>query len=236
MLEFSHHWEVCYMTMVQYLTPPLTKQVHRYINSKMPLLWAIQRNFTILLHGQIWLSHRGLSFTVVKPNVRSIVWKCLIITPCKRARGKLIGQVHLSSLSVSLSVCRHKFSRSRVFFSPKYPSNIAKCWKTTLYVIHFARYTLQMLKSFWVSIMGTPIDYTQIVGHVLNVQPETTVSVFRGFSLQHAFVRQWFVLCTCIATWHMGHMLYIVSYQGSVGGGKNGLVSTACVCAACVWG
>ena len=34
----------------------------------------------------------------------------------------------------------------------------------------------------------------QMLGHVLNVQHETTVSVFLGFTLHHALVRQQFVL------------------------------------------
>ena len=106
------------------------------------------------------------------------------------------------SLSVSLSVCWYKFSRSRVFFSLKYPSNGVKCWKTALYVLHFARYTLKALKSFWVSIMGMPINYTQMLRHVLNVQHEKTVSVSLGFTIQHALVRQQFYPhgSTCIAT------------------------------------
>ena len=198
----------------------------------MALLWAIQGNFTtkwllaILFYGQIWFPSQGFSLYTCQAkwmysvHVYGVNWS--------------VESSRLSSLSVCLST--QVLQIQGVFSVLNTLQTVQNVGKTALYVIRFARYTRQMLKSLWVSIMGTPIDYTQIVGHVLNVQPETTVSVFRGFTLQHAFVRQWFVLCTCIATWHMGHMLYIASYPGCVGGEKNGLVLTACVCAAWVWG
>jgi len=53
-----------------------------------------------------------------------------------------------------------------------------------------------------------PINYTQMLGHVLNVQHETTVSVFLGFTIQHALVRQQFVL----SSWK-----YVHSYFGTWG-------------------
>ena len=47
-----------------------------------------------------------------------------------------------------------------------------------------------------------------MLGHVLNVQHETTVSVFLGFTIQHALVRQQFVL----SSWK-----YVHSYFGTWG-------------------
>ena len=92
---------------------------------------------------------------------------------CACARDKVIGCV---CLSVSLSDCQsirqsvslHKNRQSvlqiqAILLMP----NCAKHWKAALSVLLFATYTLQTPKilCFWVGIVGTPINHTQIPGH-----------------------------------------------------------------------
>ena len=111
---------------------------------------------------------------------------------CACARGKVIGCV---CLSVSLSDCQsirqsvslHKNRQSvlqiqAILLMP----NCAKHWKAALSVLLFATYTLQTPKilCFWVGIVGTSIDHTQIPGHLYNM-------------------RQWFRVCctACVCMW-----------------------------------
>ena len=96
---------------------------------------------------------------------------------------------------------------------------LCKMLKTCLVYASFARHSLQMLKTLHLSWHR---------GHTCQphpdtwppVQRETTVSVFLGFTIQHAFVRRQFVPIlkesARIAMWPAGYVLYsaLVHFNG----------------------
>ena len=179
------------MTMVQYLTPPLTKQVHALLQNQYnatPLSYTEelynQMAVAILFYGQIWLPSQGLFLYSCQAK-----W---IYPSCAHVYGVNWSVEFVCRRCLSLCLLAQVLQIQGVFSLLNTLQTVRNVGKTALYVIRFARCTLQMFKSFWVSIMGTPIDYPQMLGHMLNVQHETTVSVFLGFTLQHAFVRQSF--------------------------------------------
>ena len=109
--------------------------------------------------------------------------------------SSVVGHVHTQAAEWSVvSVCRQKcwFSTSRLFL--KY----GKRWKTALSVLLFAAFlSWHCGHAYW----PWPATWPRV-----NVRRETTVSVFRGFTIQCAFVKlQFDSILMDIAT-YMAHV------------------------------
>ena len=87
---------------------------------------------------------------------------------------RVIGRVRLLSLSICLSVCRHKSASSPDpghSISAEYFQTVGNVEKVPCLCCFLPdSYTLQVLSNptFRVGIVGTPINHTQIPDHLLN--------------------------------------------------------------------
>ena len=104
----------------------------------------------------------------------------VLVTSSACTRGKVISRVLLLS-SVCLFVCQHKKHRIKGVLLVLNTFKLGHIEKLP------CRCFFLRLKSC-VGTMGTSIDLT-----TCNVQRETMVSMFLGFTVQHAFVRRQFV-------------------------------------------